>query len=116
VCGISDVRQTKKCTTEPLIPGHSSFEVDIPVGKLKGCKVPGIDQILAEQIEAGGNTLHSEIHKCINSIWYKKELPQQWKESIIVPIYKKGDKTDCSNYRGISLLSTTYISCNILQG
>jgi hypothetical protein len=30
-------------------------------------------------------------------------LPQQWKESIIVSIYKKGDKTGCNNYRGISL-------------
>jgi sorting nexin-29 len=42
-------------------------------------------------------------------------LPEEWKESVIVPIYKKGDKTDCSNYRGISLLSTTYkILSNIL--
>jgi len=35
-------------------------------------------------------------------------LSQQWKESIIVSIYKKGNKTDCSNYTGLSLLPTTY--------
>jgi len=35
-------------------------------------------------------------------------VPQQWKEFIIVPIYKKADKTDCNNYRGISLLPATY--------
>jgi hypothetical protein len=42
-------------------------------------------------------------------------LPDQWKESIIVPIHKTGDKTDYNNYRGISLLSTSYtILSNIL--
>jgi hypothetical protein len=42
-------------------------------------------------------------------------LPEEWKQSIIVPIYKKGDKTSCSNYRDISLLPTTYkILSNIL--
>jgi hypothetical protein len=35
-------------------------------------------------------------------------LPHQWKESIIIPIQKKGDKTDCNNCREISLLSTAY--------
>jgi hypothetical protein len=35
-------------------------------------------------------------------------LPDQWKESIIVPIHKKGGKIDCNNYCGISLLSTSY--------
>jgi hypothetical protein len=38
---------------------------------------------------------------------YCEELPHQWKDSI-VPIHRKGDKTDCSNYRGISLLSTVF--------
>jgi hypothetical protein len=42
-------------------------------------------------------------------------LPQWWKESIIVPIYEKDDKTDCNNYRGISLSLTAYkILSNIL--
>jgi hypothetical protein len=66
---------------------------------------PGIDQIPTELITAGGRTIRSEIHKLINSIWNKEELPEEWKESIIVLIYKKGDKTDCSKCRGISLVS-----------
>jgi hypothetical protein len=50
----------------------------------------------------------SVIHKLITSIWNKEELSDQRKESIIVPIHKTGDKTDCNNYCGISLLSTSY--------
>jgi sorting nexin-29 len=42
-------------------------------------------------------------------------LPDEWKESITVPIYTKGNKTDCNNYRDISLLSTTFkVLSNIL--
>jgi len=62
-------------------------------------KSPGIDQIPAELIQAGGNTLYSEIHKLINSIWNKEELQQQWKESITVHIYKAGDATDSDSYQ-----------------
>ena len=74
----------------------------------KNHKSPGVDQIPAELIKAGGRTIRCEIHKLIISIWNKGELPVEWKESIIVPIYRKGDKTDCNNYRGISLLPTMY--------
>jgi len=35
-------------------------------------------------------------------------LPEEWNESIIVTIYRKGDKTGCSNYRGTSILSNKY--------
>jgi hypothetical protein len=78
------------------------------IGKLKRYKSPGVDQIPAELIQEGGEALRWEIHKLIKLIWNKEELPHQWKESIVVPIHKKGDKTDCRNYRGISLLSTSY--------
>ena len=78
------------------------------IEKLKRHKSPGIDQIAAALIKAGGRTIHSEIHKLITSIPNQEELPEEWKESIIVPIHKKGDKTDCINYTGISLPSTTH--------
>jgi competence CoiA-like predicted nuclease len=82
--------------------------VEIATAKLKKYKSPRSNQIPAELIQAGGKILLSEIHKLIKSVWNMEELPDQWKESIIVPIHKKGDKTDCNNYRGISLLSTSY--------
>jgi hypothetical protein len=47
-----------------------------------------------ELIQAGDETLLYEIYKLINSIWNKEELHDQWKESIIGPVHKKGDKTD----------------------
>jgi hypothetical protein len=69
----------------------------------------------SEMIQAGGEILLSAIHKLINSVWNKEELPCQWKESITVPVHKKGDKADYNNYRWISLLSTSYkILSNIL--
>jgi hypothetical protein len=102
-------------TAEPLVPEPSLVEVEIAIGKLKSYKSPGTDQIPAELIKAAGETLCSEIHKLICSVWNKEELPQQWKESIIAPIRKKDNKTDCNNYHGISLLSTAYkILSNIL--
>jgi hypothetical protein len=111
----SDVRQIEVHTAEPLVPGPSHLEVEVAIAKLKKYKSLSSDQIPAKLIQAGGEILLSAIHKAINSVWNKEELPDQWKESIIVPIHKKGDKIDCNNYRGISLLSTSYnILSNIL--
>jgi hypothetical protein len=63
-------------TAEPLVPQSSFVEGEIAIGKLKSYKFPGADQIPAELIKAGGETLYSEIHRLICSIWNKEELPQ----------------------------------------
>ena len=95
--GVNDGRQTETDTAEPLLPEPSAFEVELAIEKLKNHKSPGIDQIPAELIKAGVRTIRFAIHKLIISIWNKEELPEEWKGSIIVPIHKKGDKTDCNN-------------------
>jgi len=66
------------------------------------------DQISEELIKAGYMAVRFEVHKLINSVRSKEEFPEEWKKAIIESIYGKGDKRDCSNYRGIPLLSTTY--------
>ena len=63
-----------------------------------------------ELIKRGGRTVCYVTHKLINSVWNKEELPVQWKGSIILSVYKKGDKIDC----GISFCSTT-LTENCLQ-
>jgi hypothetical protein len=70
---------------------------EIATAKLKMYKSPYSDKILAEMIWVGGEIFCSKIYKLINSIWNKGKVPDQWKESTIAPVYKKGDKTDCSN-------------------
>jgi hypothetical protein len=90
------------------VPEPSVLGVELAIEKLKSHKSPGIDQIPAELIKADSRTIRSAIHKLIVSIRNKEQLPEKWKESIIVPIYKKGDKAYCNNYRDIPLLPTTY--------
>jgi hypothetical protein len=98
---VGGVRQTGMHTAKPFVTDPSVSEVEAAIRKLKRYKSPGADQIPAKMIQARGETLHSEIHKLIKLMWNKEELPHQWKESTVVPIHKKGDKTDCSNYQGI---------------
>jgi len=90
VHGVKDVRQTEIHTAEPLVPELSASGIEFAIDKLKSHKSPGIDEIPAELIKAGCRTICLEIHKLITSISEKEELPEAWKESIIVPIHNKG--------------------------
>jgi hypothetical protein len=89
---VSDVRKIEVHMAEPLVPGPSRLEVEIAIAELKKYEPPRSDQIPAELIQPGGEILLSAIHKLINPVWNKEELPHQWKESIIVPIHKKVTK------------------------
>jgi len=90
VHGVNDVKQTEIHTAELLVPESSASAFELALEKLKSNKSPGIEQIPTEFTK----TIRCEFHKLIISIWNKEELPEQWKKSIMVLIYMKGDKID----------------------
>ena len=81
-------------------------ELNMAINKTKMNKSPGPDGIPPEVYKFGGEELTRRLHKLVEKCWQQKTLPQEFKDVLILPIYKnKGDYKDCSNYRGISLLA-----------
>lgn len=83
----------------------STIEISRAINALKNHKSAGEDKIVAEMIKVGGDKSIQMLQSLLNKIWREKVVPQDWRDSMVVPIHKKGDKANCSNYRGISLLS-----------
>ena len=80
-------------------------ELVAALGSMQDGKAPGCDGIPAEVWKYGGPHLLDCLHRLIVEIWRTQEVPQDWKNASIVPLFKKGDRKECGNYRGISLLS-----------
>jgi len=72
------------------------------IGNLKNWKSPGSDGIPGELIKYGGKEMHYFMFRLCQKIWKDEHLPTTWNEAVIIPLHKKGDKTKCENYRGIS--------------
>jgi hypothetical protein len=80
-------------------------EVAAAIQRLKNNKSPGNDGITGEMIKYGGDVVLQEIHKICNAAWKEGRTPDEWKKSILVILYKKGNALECSNYRTIALIS-----------
>ena len=91
----------------PELEGHSILESEVKAAlrSMKSNKAPGNDNITKEMIEACGGIGSSKMVKILNKIYESGYIPQQMKESIFIPIPKKGDLPYCSNYHLISLMS-----------
>jgi hypothetical protein len=68
----------------------------------------GADSIAAELLKNGRPNLVDALHAVIQQAWTNEKLPRSWTEVVLCPVYKKGGKLDCKNYRGIYLLNVTY--------
>ena len=68
---------------------------------------PGSDRITAEMIQASGEQLVRQIHLLCNKAWNESTISEEWSKSILVPTPKKGDLSQCGNYRTVSLINHT---------
>ena len=84
----------------------SYLEIQKAVKQLRNGASAGPDLFLNGFFKNGTDTLIKYIYTLFNKIFEFGYFPKRWSEGFIVPIYKKGDKNEPSNYRGITLLST----------
>ena len=71
---------------------------------LKNSKAGGSDGIVDELLKYGGSGMVDLLEQLFSVIWQEEIVPRQWREGLIVNIFKKGDREDPANYRGITLL------------
>ena len=82
-------------------------EIKKAIGNLNRGKAPGDDQVTAEMIQVEKELTPKLLHRIFQQIWMKEELPGEWSSGLIIKLPKKGDLSQCSNWRGIMLLSVT---------
>lgn len=106
-------------TDSPSQPGSPRSETDAPpdepfspseignaVKRLKNNKAAGICGLSAELLKYAGPVMLLFLHTLFSTIWQTEIIPEDWRKGVIIPLWKrKGSRSDCSNYRGITLLS-----------
>ena len=83
-------------------------EIATATKAMANAKAVGPDGLPAELLKLGlqqDRTILRELYRFTILIWRQGKVPQQWKDAVIAVLHKKGDKTECGNYRGISLVS-----------
>ena len=102
VCGFEGVQRGNYFEGEPI----GRAEVKGRVDKLNNGKAAGKDETTGEMIKGGGDRVLDCIWRLCNIAFESGVVPEDWRYAVIVPLHKgKGERTECKNYRGISLLS-----------
>lgn len=90
-------------------------EIGRAMSRIKGKKAPRMDGIPIEAWRYAGTAVKKEL--IMKQVWKNGAMPKDWRTSILVPLYKKGDQEVLENYRGISLLCAAYkIYAEIIRG
>jgi hypothetical protein len=87
--------------------GVNMLDLESVVRQMKNNKSPGYDELTTNVIKAAGPIGVQWLYQVLRRIWTENNIPEDWCKGIIVLMYKKGDRKQCGNYRGIMLLCQT---------
>ena len=76
-----------------------------PLGRITTDKGSGGDRIPVELFQILKDDAVKVIHSICQQIWKTQQQPQNWKRSVFIPISKKSNGKECSNYHTIALIS-----------
>ena len=82
-------------------------EIVFALKQMKTNKASGLDFIPSELLKLGGHSIIKELTEIANIIWSNESTPTDWNNGVITRLPKKGDLSNCDNWRGITLLATT---------
>ena len=86
------------------------------LGSITTNKASGGDGIQAELFQILKENAVKVLHSICQQIWKTQQWPQDWKRSVFIPIPKKGNAKECSNYGTIALIShASKVMLKILQ-
>ena len=99
-----------------LEPDILECEVKWALGSITTNKASGDDRIPVELFQILKDNAVKVLHSICQQIWKVQQWPQDWKRSVFIPIPKKGNAKECSNYRTIALIShASKVMLKILQ-
>ena len=92
------------------------WEVKWALGSITTNKASGCDRIPAELFQILKDDAVKVLHSICHQIWKTQQWPQNWKRSVFIPIPKKGNTKECSNYCTMALISfASKVMLKILQ-
>ena len=99
-----------------LEPDILECEVKRALGSTTMNKASGGDGIPVELFQILKDDAVKVLHSICQQIWTTQQCPQDWKRSVFIPIPKKGNAKECSNYHTIALISyASRVMLRILQ-
>ena len=99
-----------------LEPDILECEVKWALGSITTNKASGSDGIPGELFQILKDNVVKVLHSICQQIWKTQQWPQDWKRAVFIPIPKKGNEKECSNYRTIALIShASKVMLTILQ-